>query len=207
VSNPSLITERYSIFPAGCIRHNKCRIYLPDDDIISGHISCRTCFNARTHLRKDRDPELFAALDDDVQSQIAPPKSQIENALKMKYRNVSIVGFAEDSEVSWLCKMFRLSYPEVSSVILAEVTATSLFFCQRVDANADCQLFWVASGKKCRTFCGNFCVACQNAQLTATRRQKRREIDKGDRTSTSSKVNTYWNPLTAEHARATYEHD
>jgi hypothetical protein len=32
-------------------------------------------------------------------------------------------------------------------------------------------------------------VACQNAQLNATRRQKRREIDKGDRTSTGFKVN------------------
>jgi hypothetical protein len=50
-------------------------------------------------VTKDRDPELFAALDNDVSGQIALPKSQIENALKTKYRNVSI-GFAEDSEVS-----------------------------------------------------------------------------------------------------------
>jgi hypothetical protein len=99
-------------------------------------------------VRKDLDPELFAALDDDVQSQIAPPKSHIDNALKAKHRNASI-GFAEDCEVSWLCKMFRLSYPEVACVILAAVTSTSLFFYQQVDANVDCQSFWVASGKKC----------------------------------------------------------
>jgi hypothetical protein len=100
-SNPSLFTEQYSIFPAGCIRHNKCQINPPEEDIITGCISCGTCFNARKHVRKDHDPELFAVLDDNVHSQIAPPKSRIENALKLNYRNKSI-GFAEDREVSWL---------------------------------------------------------------------------------------------------------
>jgi hypothetical protein len=144
-------------------------------------------FNARTHVRKDRDPELFAVLDDNVHSQIAPPKSRIENALKLKYRNESI-GFAEDREVSWLCAMLRLSYPEASAIILVPVTETSLFFCQQVDASVDCQMFWVASLRS-RTFLGNFCGACQSAQIHATRQQKRREIDRGNRTSISSKVN------------------
>jgi hypothetical protein len=129
LSNPSLIMDQYLIFPAGCIRHNKCRIYIPEDDIILGRTSCQICFNVRKHVRKDRDPILFAALGDDVQSQIAPPKSRIENALKMKYQNASM-GFAEDSEMSWLCMMFHISYPKVPSIILAKETETSLYFCQ-----------------------------------------------------------------------------
>jgi hypothetical protein len=53
--------------------HNKCQINLPEDDIMPGHTSCRTCFNARIHVRKDHNPKLFAALNDDVQSQIDFP--------------------------------------------------------------------------------------------------------------------------------------
>jgi hypothetical protein len=84
--------------------------------------------------------------------------------------------------------MLRLSYPAASSIVLVPVTETILFFCQQVDATANCKLFWVESGKS-RTFLGNFCGCCHNAQLHATRRQKRREIDRGNRTSTYSKVN------------------
>ncbi len=35
-------------------------------------------WNATTHVRKDRDLKLFAALNDDVQSQLAPSKSRIK---------------------------------------------------------------------------------------------------------------------------------
>jgi hypothetical protein len=39
-SNPSLIKKKwFSIFPAGCICHNKCQINLSEEDIISGRIS------------------------------------------------------------------------------------------------------------------------------------------------------------------------
>jgi hypothetical protein len=138
-------------------------------------------------VRKDCDPEVLAVLDANVHSQIAPSKSRIENALKLKYRNESR-GFAEDKEVSWLCAMLRLSYAAASSIVLVPVTETVLFFCQQVDATVDCKLFWVASGKS-RTFLGDFCGFCHNAQLLATRRKKHREIDRGNRTSTDSKVN------------------
>ncbi len=113
-------------------------------------------------MRKDRDPNLLAVLDNDVQSQIAPSKSRIENALKTKYQNdgfESIV-FAEDSEVSWLCRMIHLLHPEVSSMVLAEETEMSLFFCQQVDqvdVNVACQFFWVARSGKF----WNFCFSCQ----------------------------------------------
>jgi hypothetical protein len=182
-TNPSHINDRYSIFPAGCIRHNKCQINLSEDAIALGHTSCQTCLNARTHVRKDRDPELFAVLDNDVQSQIAPSKLRIENALKTKY--LECKGFADDSEVSWLCRMMHLSHPGVSSFVLVEETKTRLFFCQQIDMNKDCKFFWVASGK-CK---GNFCPSCQSLERNSAKRQKRREIDKGDRTSIDSKVN------------------
>jgi hypothetical protein len=60
--------------------------------------------------------------------------------------------------------MLRLSYPAASSIVLVPVTETILFFCQQVDTTADCKLFWVESGKS-RTFLGNFCGCCHNAQL------------------------------------------
>jgi hypothetical protein len=48
--NSSLIVEHYSIFPVGCIRHNKCQISLQEGDITSGHTSCRTCCPSSTIL-------------------------------------------------------------------------------------------------------------------------------------------------------------
>jgi hypothetical protein len=98
-------------------------------------------------VRKDRDPELFAVLDDNVHSQIASSKAQIEDALKQKYRTDSI-GFAEATEVAWLCAMLWLLYPEVSSDVLVPGTETRLFFCWQAIVTANCKLNYVANGSR-----------------------------------------------------------